>query len=420
MKLRYTTSFRKLFLSLALAAFFSSVFTQILPPRTPSPFNTKQLHCGHSLTAPLFGPSNPGGYCQLIADQLGNTIWDVLGTTVGRAVLPGSWLTQHWNDLESWNHLPRLDAFGNPINGNVYDPNCDPRYQIRNWELMVVTENWQGPANFSLNKSDKYLDTFVRHAWQNGNNGNGAATMLWTNWPALDGTTYFTDNFGSYGFTENATTHSAFRQLLDFLENQGVGNNGGWVRMQNYANTHRPAGAPPIYVIPGNRMMARFYDDMRAGNVPTITSMSQILPDGAHPNHIGAYMVSLIHYTCIHGRSPVGLSNQIDALQPPINPALATYIQNMIWDVVTSYPLSGITRTTSINSIDDELFAVFPNPANNHLIVQSTVTDFKAEISNSIGQVVLKTTDKTIDISSLDNGVYFLSVGNRVQKLIKQ
>lgn len=396
----------------AFSSFIDVLNAQSLPPRTPSPFTTKQLHCGHSLTSPLFGPNWPGGYSRLIADQLGNTVWDVVGTTVGNAALPGAWLTQHWNATQTWDGKPRL--------GNMYEPNCDPRYQINSWELLVVTENWQGPANFSINYSDKYLDTFVRHAWQNGNNGNGAATMLWTNWPALDGTTYFTDNFGSYGFTENATTHSAFRSLLDFLENQGVGNNGGWIRMQNYANANRPAGAPPIYVIPGNRMMARFYDDMRAGNVPTITSMSQILPDGAHPNHIGAYMVSLIHYTCIHGRNPVGMSNQIDPNEPALDPALATYIQNMIWDVVTNYPLSGITRTTSINKIDDELFDVFPNPANNYLIVQSTVTDFKAEISNSIGQVALKTTDKTIDISSLDNGVYFMSVGNRVQKLIKQ
>lgn len=409
--------FTKLFMLLvAHVLFLNAIKAQTLPPRTPSPFNIKQLHCGHSLTSPLWGPTWPGGYSRLIAAQLGNTVWDVLGTTVGPAALPGAWLSQHWGATQTWDGKPRL--------GNMYDPNCDPRYEINNWELLVVTENWQGPANFSLNNSDKYLDTLVRHAWQNGKNGNGAATMLWTNWPALDGTTYFTDNFGSYGFTENATTHSAFRSLLDFLENQGVGNSGGWIRMQNYANTHRPAGAPPIYVIPGNRMMARFYDDMRAGNVPTITSMSQILPDGAHPNHIGAYMVSLIHYTCIFGRSPVGLSNQIDPDEPALDPALAAYIQNMIWDVVTHYPLSGVSATTAIHDIENDRFEIFPNPTIQQFITIQTKEDAGFSIIDLNGKTLqtgyIQKGDQQIDISLLSSGIYFLKCNNATKKFVVQ
>lgn len=401
---------KQIFIAVFFIGLNFTINAQTLPPRTPSSFNIKQLHCGHSLTSPLFGPSWPGQYVELVADSTGYEGWQIFGSMIGSAALPGAWLKAHWSQTLNWENKPR-DKF--------YNPNCDPRYDINQWELFVVTENFQGPANFSLNNSEKYLDTFVKNAWQFGNNGNGAPTMLWTNWPALDGTTYFSD-FASYGFAQNNFTHTAFRQLLDFLENQGIGNNGGWQRMQTYANTNRPAGSPPIYVIPGNRMMARFYDDMRAGNVPTISSMLQILPDGAHPNHIGAYMVSLIHYACIFGKSPVGLSNQLHPSDPAIDQALASYIQNMIWDVVTSYPLSGITKnSTTIKTLEEKIFSVFPNPSNNYLIIQSTENNYKAEILNSIGQVVLETNQKIIDISSLENGIYYIRVNEKVVNFLK-
>ncbi len=117
--------------------------------------------------------------------------------------------------------------------------------------------------------------------------------------------------------------------MLDFLEFQGVGNQYGWQRLQDYVNANRPAGCPPVYIIPGNRMMARFYDDVQNNLVPGITNVRQIFTDGVHLNDTGAYMVTMIHYACLFNKSPVGLSN---AIHPNVTlaPALAAYIQNMV------------------------------------------------------------------------------------------
>jgi len=396
-------------LTAILISFPNLCFSQTLPPRTPSSFNIKQLHCGHSLTSPLFGPW-PGQFVELVADSNGKQGWEIFGTMIGAADLPGAWLKAHWSQVLNWNNKPR-DSF--------YMPNSDPRHHINKWELMVVTENFEGPLNFGLNQSEKYLDSFVKNTWQNGNSGNGAPIMLWTNWPALDGTTYFAD-FKKYGFSENATTYTAFRQLLDSLEFRGVNGKGGWIRMQDNANVNRPSGAPPVYIIPGNRMMARFYDDVKVGKVPTITNMNQILPDGVHPNHIGAYMVSLIHYTCIFGKSPVGLSNQLHSGAPAIDPLLAAYIQNMIWDVASKYPRAGLVNNqgTAIDNIKTVDFTVFPNPANSIINISNVNENTSTEIFRSTGQLILKSNLKTIDVSAFPKGIYIIKTDNLSKKLI--
>ena len=379
-----------------------STFSQ-LPPRTPSPFDVKQLHCGHSLTSPLFGPW-PGQYVELVADENSLAGWQIMDVMIGNATLPGAWLTMHWNQETA------------PCAPDCYLDGANPRYDINDWELMVITENFEGPANNSLNNSRENLSLFVNNTWAIGNSGNGAPTMLWTNWPGIDGSDYF---FDGYGITE-ATDGSAsgWRQMLDFLENQGVGGNSGWQAMQDYANDNKPSDCPPVYIIPGNRMMARFYDDVEASLVPTITHVNQIFTDGVHTNNIGAYMVSMIHYACIFGTNPVGLSNNLHP-DVTIDPALATYIQTMVWDVVTNYPRSGIVGELSANELSNENYLeVYPNPAKDILNIQTSDELINAEIYTSIGQLLVQSNDKIIDVSSLESGCYTLKVNGKIRRFI--
>ncbi|MNU48419.1 hypothetical protein D3C71_373340 [compost metagenome] len=376
---------------------------QSLPPRTPSAFNVKQLHCGHSLTSPLFGPW-PGQYTELVADENGLAGWQILGSMVGKADLPGAWLTMHWNYTTS------------PCWPNCYEPNSNPVTEISNWELLVITENFEGPANNSLNLSRENLLNFVNNSWQNGNGGAGAPTMLWTNWPGIDGSAYFFDGYGIPESTDGSA--AGWRQMLDFLED-GDGATNGWQAMQDYANDNRMSGCTPVYIIPGNRMMARFYDDVQAGLVPTITHVNQIFTDGVHTNNIGAYMISMIHYACIFGQSPVGISNNLHP-DVTIDPNLATYIQNMVWDVVTNYPGSGIVESLNVQEISQSRISVFPNPVSHVLNVEVVGPLHSKEIFDLLGNKLITTDANSIDMSKLSKGSYLLVIGDEQKMIVKQ
>ncbi|MFW6049745.1 MAG: hypothetical protein ACODAU_01150 [Myxococcota bacterium] len=60
-------------------------------------------------------------------------------------------------------------------------------------------------------------------------------------------------------------------------------------------------------------------------------------PDDIHPSALGAYYVGLVHYATIYRRSPVGLP-----AANGVSPEVAEALQELAWQVVRSYPRSGV------------------------------------------------------------------------------
>lgn len=402
----------KLFLILKIII-ASEAFTQQLPPKTAYPLNIKQLHAGHSLTDPLFSPW-PGAFNELLADSNGLAGgYQAWGTLTGPATIAGAWMRFHWDTTLTW--------CGNEPTVNCYEQNMNPRYDIGQWELLVITENMEGPLILNAHQSREHLSYFVNNSWQNGNNGNGAPTLLWTNWGGLDGSGNF---LTGHGFTENPTTFSGWRQQLDSLET-------GWQAMQDYANANLPAGCPPVYIIPGNRMMARLYDDIQQSLVPDVSSINDIFTDGVHLNDWGAYLVTMIHYACIFNRNPLGLSNNLGAIS--VTPAFASYAQQMVWDVVTNYPRSGIYEQSLANNspmASNIIMRVYPNPAMDMINVSfnKSIENALWELKDIHGKTVLSgnflnSNNHQLSVVELKNGVYFLTCNifeNSPIKIIKQ
>ena len=308
-------------------------FGQVLPPKQAYPFTVKQIHSGHSLTDPLFYPHWPGQYVNLMSTVLQQPAWQLTDRTIGKSTIPGSSMSARWQKP--------------PANNSP-----DARNGIANWEVLSITERvpllYEGGSTQqwyidALAEQREMLSLFTNNAWTNGNNGKGAATLLWTTWTHVDGSS------------------GPFRQTLDVQGRE-------WERMQDYANARRVAGSPPVYLIPGHKMMARLYDDIQKGVVPGITNITQFFSDQIHTNELGAYAISMMHYACIFNRSPLGLPNNLlpnAASGTPIpSPELARYIQTMVWDVVTSYDRTGITASTSVvDSASANAPLIFPNPA---------------------------------------------------------
>ena len=86
-----------------------------------------------------------------------------------------------------------------------------------------------------------------------------------------------------------------------------------------------------------------------------------------------------------------------------------------------------LPEIVSVKEVHTELLSIYPNPASNIITVDSDLTDLSIKIQNTTGAVVQseKLLNKQLDISSLPNGVYFVSVvsnGNTIatKKLIKE
>jgi hypothetical protein len=307
------------------------------------PIDVLQIHSGHSLTDPLF--SNwPGQYVNLVGhvNDLGG--WEIFNVMVGKSTGPGSSINYRWQN-----------STGPP----------DARLNIVDWELLSITEriplfyDGGGTEQWYIDAIDAQredLSIFVNNAWNNGNGGNGAPSLLWTTWVRIDG------------------TDGDFRSMLD---SQGT----EWENMQAYANANRPTGAEPVFIIPGHKMMARIYDDIQAGLVPGITNISQLFDDNVHVNELGAYAVAMLHYACIFNESPVGLPHdlQFGTVATFPSASLATYFQNIVVDIVTSYPETGISSLNSALAIELINFNVEPIASKTIKISWETASEFENE-----------------------------------------
>jgi len=103
----------------------------------------------------------------------------------------------------------------------------------------------------------------------------------------------------------------------------------------------------PIYIIPGGQVMARFLRAVEArGGVGNVAGPDDLFRDQIHFNSLGAYLMALTHYAVLYGRSPVGLPYELtDATGtqvPAPDPEAARLMQEIVWEVVTGYPRSGV------------------------------------------------------------------------------
>ncbi len=115
----------------------------------------------------------------------------------------------------------------------------------------------------------------------------------------------------------------------------------------------------PVYVIPAGQVMARFVRRIEEkGGLPGLRSREDLFnrnPDGTqdviHLNDLGNYLVALTHYATLYHRSPVGLPHRLkradgtDAKAP--EEATARVMQEVVWEVVTRYPKTGVAQHPS-------------------------------------------------------------------------
>jgi len=99
-----------------------------------------------------------------------------------------------------------------------------------------------------------------------------------------------------------------------------------------------------------------------------------------------------------------------------------------IWNFVSKYDMSGLigcsTLSVQENAGKDGQLLVYPNPAVDRITIELDWTDqANYQIYSTIGELklngVIHSTDKTIDLTKLQSGIYILKVGTSIARLIK-
>ena len=112
----------------------------------------------------------------------------------------------------------------------------------------------------------------------------------------------------------------------------------------------------PIYVIPAGQVMAQFVRRVeKSGGLPGLSSREELFAvaedgtrDKIHINDLGSYLVALTHYAVLYHRSPVGLPHRLKRADGSVanapSEAAARVMQEVVWDVVTRYPKTGVAQ----------------------------------------------------------------------------
>lgn len=293
--------------------------------RSASTSSNLKVHSGHSLVDTYIneGESFPGFLPELFMEQFGTTAWVFEGTDY-KDTLPGSPMSIRWNDASD----PRGAVAG-----------------IARYQTMVVTEG--GPP-FRLNAQNtaeyitatlEYAMNFAENAYRNGNNGNGAESILWSIWPNIYGwvTNDPQDNMGTAwrdlgGFRPVTAEYGrTFRYIADYVT---------WKMKQ----IHPELGDDyRMWMFPGHAWFVRVYDDIQAGLVPGITDHVQLFRDDIHPNPTCSYALSVFMHTMLY---------QMDArpltYRPTFVPApLDAYFKRVAWEIAISEESVGMGGTAN-------------------------------------------------------------------------
>lgn len=259
------------------------------------PLTTRVIQSGHSLTDPI-----PPVLTRMVHAAGGSGV-------IAQSTIPGSPMEWRWE---------------NPTTSP------DARLQIADFDVLVLTERVPLSNTLPWHGSEKSALEWFEHAWTNGNGGKGAETILYASWVGIDS--------GPSGPNphNDPEAHIPWRDRLP-LEIER------WEQIADFVNANRPDGSPAMRVIPGPQIMAAIHDGIADGSAPDLKAISELFSDTIHLNDLGAYAIALAHFAVIYGRDPRDLPADLGAGKAP-SPALANWLQEIVWKTVTAYQPSGV------------------------------------------------------------------------------
>ncbi|SDW99165.1 hypothetical protein SAMN05444358_102137 [Ruegeria halocynthiae] len=285
--------------------------------RDPLPVFSRQIHSGHSLTdaAIWMGEGWPDKHYAKLLKTLGRG-----KPNIARSTVPGStMLYRQENEPEGgWNDIADYEAIIITERNDTYP-------------FSVYEDKYKWINEIRAERRQTMTDWFKR-SQKIGNNGQGSEFFYYTPWP------------GHSNYTRPDEKHVYIpknwrdRLLHDEVEHLDVA-----------SAAERNVGSDgKIWIVPGNAMMMRIYDDAEAGKVPGIADGEAFLTspdwwgDDVHPTGFGSLALAYLHMYVVHHVDPRGKVYARIDLDPAPNSEQATYIQEMIYDLIQNYPRAGV------------------------------------------------------------------------------
>ncbi|QDA36289.1 hypothetical protein E4191_19455 (plasmid) [Paracoccus liaowanqingii] len=259
-------------------------------------FSMRVVHSGHSLTDPIVP------VLDMMVAAAGQQ--EARSRVIDRSTTPGS--PMDWR----WDHR------------NEYMP--DARHDIADYDTLVLTERAPLSNTVQWHDSENMALKWFSHAWNEGNKGAGARTILYATWVHTDSGPDFDNPY------DDPDGHLTFRERLP-LEMER------WQITADEVNENRPDGSAPLRVIPGPLIMAAAHDAIAAGTAPGLNEIEDLFLDTIHLNAQGSYLIALAHLAVIYGFDPRNLTNFPVRVEVP-DPATADWMKQLVHDVLKDYP----------------------------------------------------------------------------------
>jgi len=270
--------------------------TSVAPTSPDLPPGPRVLICGHSFmifTAKLLPP---------LAQAAG------IGYRVaGSQMIGGSRVIQHWN---------------------LSDERNTAKVALREGRVDVLT------LSPHVQLPDEGIDKFTKLGLEKNPK---LRVLVQASWPAHDGEP---SKHFSNGERDGATVER-LREMGEHYRSTWLRSLEGQVRALNAA-----IGQDAVFIIPVGDAVLTLRERIAEGTVPGVTRQTDLFRDDlGHPLPPLAALVTYCHFASIFSRSPVGLPVTAELKTRPQAEELNRLLQQIAWDAVTRYPMSGIKTT---------------------------------------------------------------------------
>jgi len=335
---------------------------------------------------------------QGLAEDAGKT------TYYDKQIINGSPLQYNYNNASNAQGTPYTTAFPNG-----------------NFNTLVITE--AVPLQNHLSYSDTYLfaDNFYNYA-KNNNNGVPIRFYIYETWHCINSGIPSSEFPTGCAYDDSANSNTLWHPRLqaDFSLWSGIVTD---VRNENTTDNE-------IWMVPAGQAFYELTTQINAGNVPGISSFTELFQDDIHLTNAGNYFVACVMYATVYRASPIGLTTNLNnQYNTPFTDmptaAQATIMQQVAWDTVTNLSSwTGASSTLSDADFDLQTLSVYPNPSSDFITVSGISSPEHYDIYNILGAKIKKgsvSNTSQINIQNLANGMYILKLANgRALKFVKE
>jgi hypothetical protein len=260
-------------------------------PASATPDGQRVFVCGHSFHVYIAKPLEELAAAASIAKHV----------NLGSQFIGGSSVTQHWELADDKNKCKQALAAG-----NVY--------------VLTLSPNWVMP--------DPAIDRFVDLALQKNPN---IRVVIQASWPAFDTMTL-----------TSRITKNEERDTKTVEEIAKVMNSVKPIFEKQINDINKRLGKQVVFVAPAGTAVLMLRDKVIKGEAPGVTKQSELFSDAlGHGNEPVKRLAAYCFYATIYRKSPVGLTVFEKKGNEDWN-KLNRILQQLAWDAVTQYPLSGV------------------------------------------------------------------------------